>query len=94
MCSAGFNRRVWYGFALTRHRDDAEDLVQEAALPEDYRVVSALDFMEEFSYQEIAEDRRVSSRDCAVPPASQPTHATESAVAYSRTAGHYRRPQR
>jgi RNA polymerase sigma-70 factor (ECF subfamily) len=42
--------------ALVIERLDAEQVSRAiAALPEDYRVVSALYFMEEFSYQEIAE---------------------------------------
>jgi RNA polymerase sigma-70 factor (ECF subfamily) len=42
--------------ALVLEKLDAEQICRAiAALPEDYRVVSALYFMEEFSYQEIAE---------------------------------------
>jgi RNA polymerase sigma-70 factor, ECF subfamily len=42
--------------ALVLERLEAEQVYSAiAALPEDYRVVSALYFMEEFSYQEIAE---------------------------------------
>jgi RNA polymerase sigma-70 factor, ECF subfamily len=42
--------------ALVIERMEAEQICTAiAALPEDYRVVSALYFMEEFSYQEIAE---------------------------------------
>jgi RNA polymerase sigma-70 factor, ECF subfamily len=42
--------------ALVLERFEAEQVCRAiAALPEDYRVVSALYFMEEFSYQEIAE---------------------------------------
>ena len=42
--------------ALVLDRVEAEQVCRAiAALPEDYRVVSALYFMEEFSYQEIAE---------------------------------------
>ena len=42
--------------ALVLDRFEAEQICRAiAALPEDYRVVSALYFMEEFSYQEIAE---------------------------------------
>lgn len=42
--------------ALVLERVEAEQVSRAiAALPEDYRVVSALYFMEEFSYQEIAE---------------------------------------
>lgn len=42
--------------ALVLEKFEAEQVCRAiAALPEDYRVVSALYFMEEFSYQEIAE---------------------------------------
>src|SRR5919109_581315 len=42
--------------ALVLEKCEAEQVCRAiAALPEDYRVVSALYFMEEFSYQEIAE---------------------------------------
>jgi RNA polymerase sigma-70 factor, ECF subfamily len=42
--------------ALVLERFEAEQVCSAiAALPEDYRIVSALYFMEEFSYQEIAE---------------------------------------
>ncbi len=42
--------------ALVLEKFEAEQVCQAiAALPEDYRIVSALYFMEEFSYQEIAE---------------------------------------
>jgi RNA polymerase sigma-70 factor (ECF subfamily) len=42
--------------ALILEKFEAEQVYQAiAALPEDYRIVSALYFMEEFSYQEIAE---------------------------------------
>jgi RNA polymerase sigma-70 factor (ECF subfamily) len=42
--------------ALVLERFEVEQVCRAiAALPEDYRVVSALYFMEEFSYQEIAE---------------------------------------
>ena len=42
--------------ALVIERLEVEQISRAiAALPEDYRIVSALYFMEEFSYQEIAE---------------------------------------
>jgi RNA polymerase sigma-70 factor, ECF subfamily len=42
--------------ALVVERFEVEQVCRAiAALPEDYRIVSALYFMEEFSYQEIAE---------------------------------------
>ena len=42
--------------ALVLEKFDTEHICRAiAALPEDYRIVSALYFMEEFSYQEIAE---------------------------------------
>ena len=42
--------------ALVLEKFDTEQICRAiAALPEDYRIVSALYFMEEFSYQEIAE---------------------------------------
>jgi RNA polymerase sigma-70 factor (ECF subfamily) len=42
--------------ALLLEKVETEQIVEAiAALPEDYRIVSALYFMEEFSYQEIAE---------------------------------------
>jgi RNA polymerase sigma-70 factor (ECF subfamily) len=42
--------------ALVIEKVEAEQVTRAiAALPEDYRIVSALYFMEEFSYQEIAE---------------------------------------
>jgi RNA polymerase sigma-70 factor, ECF subfamily len=52
----GIHARSQDPAALVLERLEAEQISRAiAALPEDYRVVSALYFMEEFSYQEIAE---------------------------------------
>jgi RNA polymerase sigma-70 factor, ECF subfamily len=52
----GLHARTSDPAALVIERLEAEQVSRAiAALPEDYRVVSALYFMEEFSYQEIAE---------------------------------------
>jgi RNA polymerase sigma-70 factor (ECF subfamily) len=52
----GLHTRTPDPAALVIERLEAEEVSRAiAALPDDYRVVSALYFMEEFSYQEIAE---------------------------------------
>ena len=52
----GLHARTSDPAALVIERLEAEQVSRAiAALPEDYRVVSALYFMQEFSYQEIAE---------------------------------------
>lgn len=54
--SAGLHERNTDPATLVLTRMDSEQIGRAiAALPEDYRVVSSLYFMEEFTYQEIAE---------------------------------------